>query len=582
MEPDTAGGRHAGWDAARIHALISSMPGAVYRYVHRDGGWHMVSVTDAIEAITGYPAATFLPGGERPYDDVIHPDDRDAVAAAARQAMAERQPFAIEYRIIHADGSIRWVNGHGNGIAGDDGAFLYADGVIFDVTERKETEARLTHLALHDALTDLPNRALFQEHLNLAIAHARRTGVGGAVLFVDLDDFKMINDGFGHAVGDALLVEVARRLRESCRADDVVARQGGDEFLILLSGAAEAAGSAEALADAAQKVAANLRIALGQPFHIGETELYVTASIGASLYPSDAHTAELVLKHADVALYSAKDAGRDGYRLYAEPKHDTTRELAVAARLRNAEKRDELVLHYQPMVDLKTSCIVGAEALIRWKTADGGLVAPADFLPVAERTGLIRPITGWVVEQACIQARRWCDLDLDLYASINVPPAYWQPASMRRVLATISDFGLPADRLMIEITEQSAMTQSEELEPLVAEFRSRGLRLAIDDFGTGHSSLSRLRQLRPNTLKIDRSYIRDLPNDKEAAVLVEIMITLANRLGMQCLAEGIETEAQLRFLVEHGCHLGQGFLYSRPLPVSRFTALITGAEERAA
>ena len=234
------------------------------------------------------------------------------------------------------------------------------------------------------------------------------------------------------------------------------------------------------------------------------------------------------------------------------------------------------------MVDLKTSCIVGAEALIRWKTADGGLVAPADFLPVAERTGLIRPITGWVVEQACIQARRWCDLDLDLYASINVPPAYWQPASMRRVLATISDFGLPADRLMIEITEQSAMTQSEELEPLVAEFRSRGLRLAIDDFGTGHSSLSRLRQLRPNTLKIDRSYIRDLPNDKEAAVLVEIMITLANRLGMQCLAEGIETEAQLRFLVGHGCHLGQGFLYSRPLPVSRFTALITGAEERAA
>ena len=582
MEPGTAGGRNLGWDDERIHALVSSMPGAVYRYVHRDGGWHMESVSDAIEGITGYPTATFLPGGDRPYDSIIHPDDRDAVAAAARQAMTQRAPYAIEYRIIHADGSVRWVNGHGTGIVDEAGAFLYADGVIFDVTERKLTEARLTHLALHDALTDLPNRALFQEHLNLAIAHARRTGVGGAVLFVDLDDFKMINDGFGHAVGDELLVQVARRLRESCRADDVVARQGGDEFLILLNGSAEAPASDDAVADAAQKVAAALRAALGQPFHVGDTELYVTASIGASLYPSDAETAEAVLKHADVALYAAKDAGRDGYRLYAEPKHDTTRELAVAARLRNAEKRDELILLYQPMVDLRTSCIVGAEALLRWKSPDGTLIGPAEFLPVAERTGLIRPITAWVVEQACIQARRWCDRDLDLYASINLPPAYWQPASLRRVLATISDFGLPADRIMIEITEQSAMNRSEELELLVSEIRRRGLRLAIDDFGTGHSSLGRLRQLRPHTLKIDRSFIRDLPHDKEAAILVEIMITLAKRLGMQCLAEGIETEEQLKFLIEQGCHLGQGFLYSRPLTVSRFTALISGVEERAA
>jgi diguanylate cyclase (GGDEF)-like protein/PAS domain S-box-containing protein len=571
-----------GWDDERIHALVSSMPGAVYRYANHDGTWRMEAVTDAIEAISGYPAATFLPGGERSFESIIHPDDLVAVETAALQALHERAPYAVEYRIVHRDGSVRWLQGYGTGTGGGEGAPRYTDGVIFDVTERKLTEARLTHLELHDALTDLPNRALFQEHLNLAIAHARRTGVGGAVLFVDLDDFKMINDGFGHAVGDELLVQVARRLRESCRADDVVARQGGDEFLILLNGSSDARGSDGAVADAAQKVAATLRTALGQPFHLGETELYVTTSIGASLYPSDADTAEAVLKHADVALYSAKDAGRDGYRLYSAPRHDTTRELATAARLRNAEKRDELILLYQPMVDLRTSCIVGAEALIRWKAPDGTMIGPAEFLPVAERTGLIRPITAWVVEQACIQARRWCDRDLDLYASVNLPPAYWQPAAMRRVLATISDFGLPADRIMIEITEQSAMNQSEELEPLVAEIRRRGLRLAIDDFGTGHSSLGRLRQLRPHTLKIDRSFIRDLPHDKEAAILVEIMITLARRLGMQCLAEGIETEAQLKFLVEHGCHLGQGFLYSEPLTVSRFTALITGVEERAA
>jgi diguanylate cyclase (GGDEF)-like protein/PAS domain S-box-containing protein len=570
-----------GWDGERVHALVSSMPGAIYRFAHHDGAWVIASVSDAIETITGYPAADFL-NQIRSYESIIHPDDREAVTAAASHALSRREPYAIEYRIRHADGSERWLQGHGTGIVDPDGNVRFTDGVIFDVTERRMTEERLTHQALHDALTDLPNRALFQEHLNLAIAHAGRTGVGGAVLFIDLDDFKMINDGFGHAVGDALLVQVAARLRESCRADDVVARQGGDEFLILVHGSAETPGSGQAVAGAAKHVAATLRTALGHPFHVEGTELYVTASIGASLYPSDANTAAALLKHADVALYAAKDAGRDAYRLYSQPNHDTTHELALAARLRNAEKRDELTLHYQPIVDLRTSCIVGAEALIRWRSPDGTLIAPAEFLPVAERTGLIRPITAWVVEQACIQARRWCDRDLDLFASINLPPAYWHLASMRRVLATISDFGLPADRIMIEITEQSAMTQTDELEPILSELRRRGLRLAIDDFGTGHSSLGRLRQLMPTTLKIDRSFIRDLPHDRDAAVLVEIMITLAQRLGIQCLAEGIETEAQLQFLLDNGCHLGQGFLYSKPLTVHDFTKLISGADEKAA
>ncbi|HEY3764775.1 MAG TPA: EAL domain-containing protein, partial [Gaiellales bacterium] len=437
---------------------------------------------------------------------------------------------------------------------------------------------RLAHLALHDSLTDLPNRALFQEHLGVAVANAARSRCGGAVLFIDLDDFKLVNDSFGHAVGDELLVHVARRLRESCRAGDVVARQGGDEFLVLVQG-----GSGETSPEAAaQTVAANLRAALAKPFPVAGTDLYVTPSIGASLYPADGDTAELLLKHADIAMYAAKDAGRDGYRLYHPPKRDSSVELAIASQLRTAERRDELELYYQPIVDLNQSCIVGAEALIRWNHPEAGLLLPGDFLPAAERTGLIKPITAWVLERACIEARRWCDRDLDLYAAVNLPPAFWQPAAIRRVIATVESFGLPADRIMIELTEQAAMTDIADLQPLLDEIHRQGLRLAIDDFGTGYSSLGRLRRLRPTMIKIDRSFVKDLPDDRDAGVLVETMITMAAKLGIQCLAEGIETEAQLTWLREHGCQIGQGFLYSRPLPTTLFNALLSGDQRQAA
>jgi diguanylate cyclase (GGDEF)-like protein/PAS domain S-box-containing protein len=573
---ESRAGNHP-WDREGAAATVRVLPGTSYEFELRGEQWVMCAVGPEIESIVGYPASDFIDHARRTYGSIVHPEDYDRMVALFKDALERRAPYAIEYRVIHADGSTRWVQGHGRGAFDEAGRVTRIDGLFFDVTERRLSEERLAHLALHDPLTDLPNRALFQEHLTVAIANSRRSGGGGAVLFIDLDDFKLVNDSFGHAVGDELLVLVARRLRESCRAGDVVARQGGDEFLVLVQGAADSEPEA-----AAQAVAANLRIALAKPFALASTDLYITPSIGASLFPADGDTAGTLLKRADIAMYAAKDAGRDGYRLYQPPKRDSSVELAIASQLRQAERRDELELYYQPIVDLSQSCIVGAEALLRWNHPEAGMLLPAEFLPAAERTGLIRPITAWVLERACLEARRWCDRDLDLYASINLPPAYWQPAAIRRVIATIESFGLQADRVMIELTEEAAMTDIADLEQLLAEIHSQGLRLAIDDFGTGYSSLGRLRRLRPSMIKIDRSFVKDLPGDRDAGVLVETMITMAQKLGIQCLAEGIETEEQLRFLREIGCPLGQGYLYARPLPTARFNALITGEERRAA
>jgi diguanylate cyclase (GGDEF)-like protein/PAS domain S-box-containing protein len=561
-------------DRSGTHVTV--LPGTPYRHERLDESWVMRSVGRSIEAITGYPPEAFL--GGRHYYDLIHPDDLAAVTTLFRDALASREPYAIEYRLIHADGSTRWVQGHGQGVFGWDGVVRYVDGVLFDVTARITSEQRLAHLALHDPLTDVPNRALFQEHLAVAIANAARAGTGGAVLFIDLDDFKLVNDSFGHAVGDELLVMVSQRLRESCRAGDVVARQGGDEFLVLVQGAAAEASPGAA----AQAVARKLRSALGRPFSLAGTDLYVTPSIGASLFPTDGTTADTLLKHADIAMYAAKAGGRNGYRLYEPSQRDSAQELTLASELRHAERRDQLELYYQPIVDLGRSRIVGAEALIRWNHPEAGTLLPGEFLPAAERTGLIRPITAWVLERACLEARHWLDQGVDLFASINLPPAYWHPAAIRRVIATAESFGLSPDRIMVELTEQAAMTDIADLGPLLTEIHSQGLRLAIDDFGTGYSSLERLRRLRPSMIKIDRSFVRDLPGDHNAGVLVETMVTLAEKLGIQCLAEGIETEAQLDFLRERGCPFGQGYLYSRPVPVAQFNALLAGDRRRAA
>jgi diguanylate cyclase (GGDEF)-like protein len=387
-----------------------------------------------------------------------------------------------------------------------------------------------------------------------------------------------VNDSFGHAAGDALVVEAARRLVEAVEDAGAVSRLGGDEFAILLADLHPGRGGG-GTGLAADAMAERVRAALRAPAEIDGTEIYCPASVGISLYPEDAADPATLLKHADTALFQAKAAGRDGQSRYTHPSADALEQLAMTGRLRRAIEDGRLVLHYQPLVDLETCAIVGVEALVRWQ--DGTrLVMPGDFIPLAERTGLIGPMSKWVITEACRQNRAWRDAGIDLYVSVNLPPAFWEPVAMGEVVETIESYGLPPDRMMIEITESAFMNAPHRNEPVLAEINGRGLRVAIDDFGTGHSSLARLAQMAVTTLKIDRSFVANLGKE-QGRVMVTTMVGLARGLGLQPLAEGIETEEQRAFLLAQGCPLGQGYLFSKPAPAEAIEHLVRGLADAA-
>jgi diguanylate cyclase (GGDEF)-like protein/PAS domain S-box-containing protein len=568
--------RAAEW---RYRKLVEDMP--VGTYVNSLDG-HMTYISPQIEPVLGYSPDDWVRDGGALFSRILHPDDLEWVETRSAQCQENGAVFQEEYRLLAFDGRTVWVLDRTVQVCAPDGTPLFRQGFLLDITERKQAEERLAHLAYHDPLTGLPNRAMFNEHLELVLARARRTGSGAAVLFIDLDDFKLVNDSFGHSAGDELLRQVADRLGSVTRAGDLVARQGGDEFLILIGDFDGRRAEPEWMRTACDQIARKVRSALQAPFLVAGTELHTSASVGISVFPVDATDAEGMLKNGDIAMYKVKESGRDGHQLFASDGHDRVAQLSMAGRLRGAVGRGEMVLHYQPLIELESGAVVGVEALVRWNDPARGMVPPMEFIPLAERTGVIGPLSDWVIEEACRQGAEWRAQGLDLYVSVNMPPALWQPTAMRHVLRTIEQFGLHAGRLMIEITESAIGADGARIEPILNELHERGLRLAIDDFGTGHSSLSRLSQMMVTTLKIDRSFVHDLPNDRSAAHLVSAIIQLARNLGLEPLAEGIETEEQRAFLVGEGCTFGQGFLFSPAVPAAEVAQLVRSRARRAA
>jgi diguanylate cyclase (GGDEF)-like protein/PAS domain S-box-containing protein len=527
-------------------------------------------VSHSVSAMVGRAEPELLGFG---FEAFVHPEDRAAVRAAVAQA-GRRE---IVLRMLNQSGEWRHLEAHVTDLRRDKAV----RGVVLnarDVTERVELEEQLTHQAFHDSLTGLANRALFRDRLDQALARAQRSEGLLAVLLVDLDGFKQVNDTLGHDAGDQLLEEVARRFRDVVRASDTVARFGGDEFALLLEDVTEheAVGFAQRLLDH-----------LGTPVAIAGREVVLGASVGVVLSPGSGKSEELV-RDADVAMYAAKDAGRGRYEIFCpEMAKDVGELLGIEQELRLGVQRGEFSLHYQPEIDLESATIVGAEALLRWNSPTRGLVPPARFIPIAETTGLILPLGEFVLRQACAQAAEWREAGLvsqSFVTWVNVSAKQLGSGGFERVVQrALEDAALPPSALGLEVTETAVVYQGVAGERARAELKvlhEQGVRIAIDDFGTGFSSLGQLRHFPIDMIKVDYSFVQGAVNDPKDAAITANLVNLAHALGVVAIAEGIESEGQLTSLQGFGCDLGQGYLFARPMPADQLkNLLVNGATE---
>ncbi|WP_237251738.1 EAL domain-containing protein [Thioalkalivibrio nitratireducens] len=521
----------------------------------------IVSVNPAFTQITGYPEAEVVGRNPRFLQSGRH--GPEFFAALWKSVQAEGH-WRGEIWNRRRDGKVypQWLSI--SRVLDEHGRPIHYTGVFTDISEIKRTEEQLEHLAHHDPLTDLPNRLMAQIRLEQAIARARRNRDRVAVLFLDLDRFKTINDSLGHPVGDRLLVKVAQRLSGRLRDQDTLARLGGDEFLLTLEqlGDPDAAGQ---LADVLLKL-------LEEPFAMeNDRELFVSASIGISLFPDDGATVTELIQHADAAMYQAKSQGRNTYQFYTEAlTRSANLRLSMEARLRRAIERDELLLHYQPQVELATGTPVGVEALVRWRSAEGRIVPPGEFIPIAEDSGLIIPLGYWVLREACSQGRSWLDAGgAAMRLAVNLSAVQWGHKGLfGRIREILDETRFPPEQLEFEITETTLMEGGGPETGVLVALRDLGVRVAIDDFGTGYSSLAALKRFPVDVVKIDRAFVDGLPDDPDDQEITSAIIAMARNLHLELVAEGVETRAQRDFLLQRGCRTGQGFLFARPLPVA--------------
>ncbi|MGE0482586.1 MAG: putative bifunctional diguanylate cyclase/phosphodiesterase [Gammaproteobacteria bacterium] len=512
-------------------------------------------------------------------------EDRPGVVARYREALAAGENYDIDFRLRARDGATLHVHQETEFQHDDSGRPRFAFGTFQDVTEARLSEARIRELAFFDPVTGLPNRVYFMERLTEVLAMARRSQRCMALMFVDLDQFKRVNDSWGHHAGDELLRQVSQRLSESLRRCDVLmhnsnaderplARLGGDEFVVLLSEIRRA--------DDAAIVARRLLQELKRPFDIGETEVYVSGSIGISTYPDDGLDEETLLRHADIAMYRVKEEGRNGFRFFeADMNSRAIARLNMETSLWRALERDEFLLHYQPKIDAASGTVTGAEALVRWYHPDIGLISPGEFIPVAEETGLVAPLGTWVIQQACRQIAAWqADGQAPFKVSVNLSAAQFaQDGLVDTIEAAVRAAGISPRMLQLELTESMLMEDVERHIRALEALRALGIEIAIDDFGTGYSSLAYLRRLPIDCVKIDRAFVREIARDRRDAAVVRGAIALAHSLDLTVVAEGVEDAGQLDLLRRFGCDEIQGYHFSPALAPAEFLAWRAAYEE---
>lgn len=557
-----------------LYRYSDQFPGVVFQFrMYPDGRVEFPFISKKVEIMFGLAVDTLRPDA-RPLLELIHHDDKAGFLEKVEESRVRMTPFETDFRAFRKDGSAAWIEARSVPARLVDDSTIW-HGYFYDVTDRKESESEIEKLAFYDPLTGLPNRRLLRDRLAQALTGSTRDQSHGALVFIDLDNFKNINDSAGHLTGDELLIQVGQRLKETVREWDTVARLGGDEFVLILKGfPADTANAAARV----EKVCEKVRDALSEPYDLNGIEYTGSPSIGVTLFYDHDTSLEELLGQADMAMFRAKDDGRNCIRFYdCMMQRKVSERLALESDLRLAIRKNQLSVHYQVLVNEKGDP-VGAEALLRWHCPGRGMVSPAEFIPMAEETGLIESVGYWVLEEVLSRIASWRELGgalSQLQVSVNVSARQFHlPSFCSTVMALLRKTGASPRNLKVEITESALAYNLELVEETLRTLRSMGIRISLDDFGTGYSSLGYLKRLSLDELKIDQGFVRDILDDPNDAAIAETILALASALKLSAVAEGVETKGQLERLVRMGCTRFQGYYFSRPLPALEFEGLI--------